>query len=805
MDSLLLDLRYAFGHLRRRPWFSLLAILTLAIGIGVNTVAFDAVDALLYKPFRFANADRLGWIMIPSPGNPHGQMTWPDFLDYQRSTRAFETLAAEERVPLAWQTEGRTDQIWALLVTADYFGTLSTRAEQGRLLGPEDARRPELAAVVSHRFWQNHLRDISQANWHLAIAGRDVTVIGVLPDTFQGPGGLYEPDLWMPLEQSATLGLPASSLDRRHDSLMAFGLLKPGVTPPEAQADLAGVAAHLSATYPDTNARRGVRLYPMSEGHPELREVAPAVWFAMSAVGLVLIIACFNVSALLLARAAQRIREIAVRSALGASRWRIVRQLVTEGLVLSSISGAVALVLANWSGRLLSAFSLPSPDPQRLHLSIDGRLVAFTVVLAGIAGVLPALIPALKATAGSVMASMRFESTSGTGASSRTRKAFVMAQIAGSTVFLGTAMIFLRAFLAASSFSPGVDMTHPLIVEIQPSLYGYDAARARLLADQIVSRLSAVPGVSAVSVADRVPFFVGYPKMEEASPPAADCAAAPCAKVTTYAVERGQFAALGIPLEAGRDFTADEIRSHRAVIVDETMARQYWPSGSAVGQMLRMRDAGLVEVVGVAAAVSDRGPQVTPRPTLYRPFKDAEFSDTLSLIVRAAGDPLSLVAPVRDALHAIAPSVPLQQVHTMRDRYDMPLWASRTATGLFGICGGLALLLATAGLFGVTYFAVNQRTREFGVRIALGARAADIMRLVLGEGLAMCVPATAVGLVLAAATGHLLARSIVGVRLSDPSTYAIVAVAEVAVALAACALPARRAARSAPIAALRAE
>jgi predicted permease len=586
---------------------------------------------------------------------------------------------------------------------------------------------------------------------------------------------------------------------------MAFGLLKPGVSGAEAQADLAAIAAHLSATYPDTNARRGVRFYPMPEGHPELREVAPAVWLAMSAVGLVLLIACFNVTALLLARAAERRREIAVRAALGATRWRIVRQLVTEGLVLSSISGAAALVLANWSSRLLSAFSLPSPIPQRLHLSIDARLVAFTVLLAGIAGVLPALVPALKATAGSVMASMRLESTSGTGASSHTRKAFVMAQIAGSTVFLGTAMIFLRAFLAASSFSPGVDMTHPLIVEMQPSLYGYDAERSRVLADRIVSRLSALPGVSAVSIADRVPFFVGYPKTQEASLPSADCTAAPCPKVTAYAVAPGHFAALGIPLRAGRDFTPDEIRSHRAVIVDETMAQQYWPSGSALGQALRVGRAGIVEVVGVAASVSYRGPQAAPQPVLYRPFGGAEFADPFSIIVRATGDPLALAAPVREALHALAPSVPLQQVHTMRDRYDMPLWAARTATGLFGICGVLALLLATAGLFGVTYLTANQRTREFGVRIALGARAADIMRLVLGEGLAMCVPATAVGLVLAAATGRLLARSIVGVRLSDPSTYAIVAIVEVAVALLACALPARRAARSAPMAALRAE
>ena len=292
------DLRYAFRTITHRPAFSALAILTLAIGIGVNTVAYDAVNTLLYKPFRFGASDRLGWIMVPSPGNPHGEMAWPDFLEYQRSTRTFDALAAEQRVPLAWQTEGRTDQVWALLVTSGYFGALSAHAERGRLLGPDEARRTELAAVVSHRFWLQHLSGAPESDWHLTIANRDVTVIGVLPDMFQGPGGLYEPDVWLPLEQSAALGLPPSSLDRRHDSLTAFGRVKPGVTKAEAQADLAGIAAHLSAAYPDTNARRGIRFYPMRDGHPELSAVAPAVWLAMSAVGLVLLIACFNVAAL---------------------------------------------------------------------------------------------------------------------------------------------------------------------------------------------------------------------------------------------------------------------------------------------------------------------------------------------------------------------------------------------------------------------------------------------------------------------------------------------------------------------------
>ncbi len=806
VDGLRLDLRYAVRALVRRPGFALLSVLTLAIGIGVNTVAFSALNALLLRPFDMKNADRIGWIMTKAPGSPHGNLSLPDLADLQRSSRAFDAIVAEGRLPVSWRTSDGTAQAWALLVSTDYLRVLDAPIEQGRAFTTADLASPEIPAVVSHRFWTDALGGgDSVAGRTVVLNGQTFAITGVLRDTFQGPGGLYTPDVWIPLDRMDVLNLPPVYRSRADGWLTVVGRLADGVTRAQAEADLQGVFARLAEAYPATNATRGAAFFAMAEGHPDLRSIAPLAWIALAVVGVVLLIACFNVAGLLLARASERRREIGVRAALGASRGRILRQMLTEGVLLALLSGAASLVLAAWSADLLSAFSLPSPIPQRLQLGIDRRLVEFTALLVVIAGVLPALAPALQATRASLFGTMKPDGPAGSGRS-RLRNGFVVAQVAGSTLFLAAAILFVRSFANAAAVDPGFDTAHVLALELNPSTYGYDAPRSRVFFDTLVRRVAGLPGVASVALGDRIPFYVGYPATEAISTDGTDCAAADCRRATVYRVGRGHFTALGIPLVAGRDFTPAEVQDGSAAIVSQQMASRFWPDGRALGQVFRAgTDARRFEVVGIAGDIRHRSMSEPPGAFMYRPLETGDFAGPMTVIVRASGDPRALIGAVAAQVQALDGTLPAGTPRTMAQRMEMPLWPARTIAGFSVICGSLALMLATVGLFGVTYYAANQRTREFGIRVALGATPRAVMSLVFREGFALTLPGVAMGIGGALLGGRLVARLLVGISAADPLSLGATAAIEAMVALAACALPAYRATRADPIVALRQE
>ena len=803
MDSVLADLRYAVRNIVRRPGFSALAVLTLAVGIGVNAVAFTAVNALLFHPFVFEGVDRLGWIMLATPGNPHGELSMAEFGEVKRDARAFDEVAAEGRMPLALMQDGHAEQIWSLLVSDGYFRALGARPAAGRLFEPADVDGADIVAVVSHRFWKQRLDGASVAGRTLTIANRSVSVIGVLPDGFQGPGGLFAPDVWLPLERANALGVPRRLLSGDERWLTTIGRLAQTAKAPQATAELEALAAHLPAPADAKDAReRKLGFFPMREGHPEVRGLAPFVWIAMSVVGLVLLIACFNVAALLFARAAERRREVGIRSALGASRARIVRQLVTEGLVLAVLAGAAALALAAWSGRLLVAFSLPAPIPQRLDLAVDTRLVLFTAVMVLIAGVLPGIMPALQATRRSLVGSMRIGG-GGDGRPSRARGMFVGAQIAGSTLFLAMALLFVRSFWNANAVDLGFQVDGLVVAQLQPSLYGFEGSRAPAVTKEIADRVATAPG-SIVAIADRVPYAVGIPRRETVSTSRIDCTVTPCKPVLLYAVGARYFDALGLRLTAGRDFSGTELQTGRAIIINEALAAALWPGESPLGQTAMLgADKSIVEVIAVARDVSFGLTAQTALPALYRPLRESDYANGISVLVRSTWPESVATAAVRDAVRATAPSMPIAALSTMREMLAVPMWPRRTAAGFFLVCGALALLLATVGLFGVTYFAVRQRTREFGIRIALGARPSDVVRQILGEGIRLAVPGAALGLIAAFVAARLVSRALVGVSPSDPASFAATAAVEIAVALTACAIPARRATQADPMLALR--
>lgn len=805
MTTLAGDLRYAIRNIRRRPGFSALAVLTLATGIGVNSVAFTAVNALLFHPFVFEGVDRLGWVMLATPRNPHGNLSYKEFVDTKRQARTFAEIASEGRMPLALMRDGRAEQVWTLLVSDGYFRALGARAVAGRLLDASDASGVELAAVVSHQFWRTRLDGGSIAGRTIVVANRSVSIAGVLPEGFQGPGGLFAPDLWLPLEKANVFGVPQRMLSGDERWLTVIARMGDGVSRPRADADLSAISPQLP---PMADAKlaadRKLGYFAMRDGHPEVRGLAPFVWVAMGVVGLVLLLACFNVAALLFARAAERRREIGIRIALGASRARIVRQLVTEGLVLAAMSGAAALVLAAWSGRLLAAFSLPAPIPQRLNLQLDLRLVLFTIGMVLLAGVLPGLLPAVQSTKRNLVASMRLGS-GGDGRRTKTGALFVRAQIAGSSMFLAVALLFVRSFLNATAVDLGFRADGLVIAQLQPALYGFEGTRAAAFAEHLARRVASMPGTS-VALADRAPYAVGYPKAEILSTSAVDCSASPCKPVVFYAVGAGHFEALGLPLRSGREFTTAERASGNAVVVNETLAARLWPGRLALGQDVMLgTERRHATVVGIAADTSLGYSGQPANPIFYRPIRDNEYANGFSLLVRTSGPEANAIAAVRDAAHGLAPAMPIASLSTMREHLELPMWPRRTAAGFFLVCGCVALLLAIVGLFGVTYFTVRQRTREFGIRVALGARSATIVAQVLEEGVRLALPAAGAGLLLAYVAGRLLSRGLLGVAPADPASFAATAATEIAVALMACALPARRAAQADPMVALRAD
>ena len=803
MDSLRLDLRYACRSLLRRPGFAALAVLTLALGIGVNTVAFSAVNALLLRPFKVANADRIGWITFAGDDNVSAR----EYGTLSEASKAFATIAAEGRLPVSLQTGQGVRQAWAMLVSANYLDTVSAHPETGRLFTAADLSGSEIPAVVSHRFWTESLGGGASVAGHtVTLNGRSFSIVGVLPDDFQGPNGLFAPDLWLPLDRADVLNLPAN-LRGDERWLTLFGRLADGTTAAQASAELTALAAVLRPARDGAAPAVAGQFHPMSAGHPDLKGLAAAGWIAMGVVGLVLLIACFNVAALLMARATERQKEIGVRSALGASRARILRQLVTEGLLLAVVSGVATLIVAAWSGSLLSTFSLPAPIPQRLHLGLDRTLVGFTALLVLIAGVFPAMLPAWQATRTSLLRSMRDESIVG-GRPSRMRNALVITQVAGSTLFLAAALLFVRSFLNSAAFDPGFNTTDTAVLELSPSLYGYDDERARTAVTELQARLAAVSGVAAVSYGDRVPYYVGYPKNWDYSLDGVchgRTGGTECRKATVYAIAPGYFGALGVPVRAGRDFTEADMKSAGRVIIGEHLAAQLWPGQSALGRTLRVAaDGHPVEVIGVVSDVKYRNMSETAGAFIYRPVAANEWADGISMIVRVNGDPRTFLAIIQEQARAVAPSLPAT-VTTIQERMKMPLWPVRTTAGFFAICGTLALLLATVGLFGVLYFTVTQRMREFGIRVALGATSRRVVSVVLREGLMLAVPGVILGSAGAYVAARLLSRLLFGITATDPLTYSATASIQVLVALAACALPAYRATRADPITALRAE
>jgi len=781
--------------------------LALALGLGANTAIFSVVKAVLLNPLPYPDSGRLVWVRESNPGGdiPDEPASEPNFNDWRTQSRSFEGLAAFANTALTMTGEGEPERVPGVAASANFFQVLGVAPALGRGFMPEEeAAGKNRVVVISDGLWRRSFGASPKAlGQTLTLNGNPYTVVGVAPPDFKNPvRGQRPPEMWVPL---------AFNFDqsrRRSDYLSVVGRLKEGAAVEQASADLSGIAARLAQEYPATNAGWGVTVVPLHER--VVGDVRPALWILMGVVGFLLLIACANVANLLLARAAVRRQEIAVRSALGARRGRLVRQLLTESLLLSFAGGGLGLLLAAWGVELLVALS-PGNIPRLDEAGLDARVLLFTFAVAVVTGGLFGLLPALSASKTDLAESLKEGgsrgSTAGQGAR-RLRNSLVVSEIAIAVVLLAGAGLMVRSFQSIQAVDPGFRPERVLTFDLSlPAARYKEDAQLTGFYDQLGARAAALPGVERAAVTSALPLsggdilsFVIEGRPELPPEKVQD------AEYSTVSPE--YFDVMGIRLVSGEKFTErDRAGAPAVTLISETMARKYWPGEDPVGKRINLGDPARSPwrtVVGVVKDIRREALDKEPYPQMYSPI--AQFPRRgLSVVARASGDPLGLVPAVRRELAGLDKDLPLSNVRTMEQVLAESVARRRFQMLLIAAFAGIGLLLAAVGIYGVISYSVAQRRHEIGVRMALGARAPDILRLVVGQGLGLALAGVGVGLLAAFALTRVMSSLLYGVSATDPVTFACVSLALLGVALLACLIPARRATKVDPMVALRYE
>ena len=808
---MLTDLRLAFRLMVRNPLFTATAILSLAIGLGATTTVFTVADALLFgAPAGVADPGRVVDIGRTRGGREFDNSSYPDFQDLAAQSKTLTGVYGYHLEPLSVALGGRdgSERVYATIVSGNYFQVLGVRPQVGRLLTPDDDRAPGASpvTVLSDRLWRRRFEgDPSIVGRTIALNGTSFTVLGVAPAGFRGTA-ILSPDLWAPLTMSPEIepGRPWQPI-RGGSWILMGGRLAPGVSLGEAQAEIDVIARRLEETYPESNEGVGWRLMRAAPVPGEMSTYVGAFMGILGAiVGLVLIVASINIAGMMLARAVARRRETAVRLALGASRRHLVRQLLVESSAVFLIGGGAGLVLAAWLTRLLLALLPSVPVPLALSLPLNLRTVLFGLGVTAIAAVATGLVPALQASRPHLVESLKLDPDTGFGRF-RLRQALVAAQVAGSVLLIVVAGLFGRALGRASSIDPGFDAAHVDVVRLDLSLARHDATTGPAFLREVIARVEVLPGVESVSAAIDLPLDggrIGYGDVRAEGKPEEETIGLD----DWNFVEPGYFRTLRKPLLRGRDFTQADVRGRTEVaIVNEAAAERLWPGEDPIGRRL-VRTTGdgprSVEVVGVEKTGNYVWLNEPPRPFLYLPWAQA-YEPRVALLVRTSG---TTVAPaVRALVTEMNPNLPIVGTTTLEEASTLALLPQRLAGGLAGSLGLVALLIAGLGVYGVTAYSVARRTREFGIRVALGAGPRDVLRLVLGQAAAMTATGLAAGLLLALGSTRLLASLLLGVGAADPLTYGLAALVFGVLSLAASFVPARRALAVQPSIALRSE
>jgi predicted permease len=835
-DEMFQDLRYGVRMLATNPGFTLVIVVTLALGIGANTAIFSLVDAALFRPLPVVEApDQL--VVIARGGNAQGTLSYPDYKVLRERNEVLSGLAISIGTQVSFGNGARSEVALGSLVSANYFDALGIKPVLGRTFLPEEDHTPGAHPVVilSHNFWRSRFNsDPALVGQTIVLNGQRFTVVGVAPAGFNEAPPI-KVNLWIPAMMITTMMAPPPFeqgvqpdllSDRRHELFGAIGRLKPGVSIAQAQAALETINRQIEQSNPvppeqrfDPNADRSFRLvHPRGIGAGGLRETAVTASKLLAATAFAaLLIACANVANLLLARATTRRKEIAVRLALGATRWRLIRQLLTESVLLALIGATAGLLFAYWIKRLLLAFRPPFPSAFTftLDLPLDGRALGSTLLLAVATGVIFGLFPALQTSRPDIVLTLKDES--GAEGSRRRllnlRGALVVAQVALSLALLIITGLFLRSLSHARQIDLGFKPDNALEVSFNLALQGYDEAKGREFYRRIVERLEALPGAQSACVTNMLP--LGF--MAFSSPVVPEGREIPPNERPfpgSFAVGPRYFETIGAQLIRGRDFTAqDTINSSQVAIISEKLARRLWPEikdpAAALGRLVRVGDPNAIscEVIGVAKDSKNNifNPiDREPEPTIYRPFEQS-YSAAASVVVRAAGDPGGLIPEVRREVAALDENLPPQDLQPLSETTGLATWSVRTGAAALSFFSLLGLLLASVGIYGVMSYSVARRAREIGLRMALGAESRDVIKLIVKQGMKLALIGTIIGLPLAVAATRLIASMLYGVTATDPATFAGGAIFLMIVALLACYLPARKTTKIDPMAALRRE
>ena len=809
MDTLVQDVRYALRGLKKTPGFALVAVLTIGLAVGANTSVFTMMERFVLKPLPgVPETERLVVLNTGAPGGGEWSVSYPDYRAWREGTRAFEGIAVQSMVQLNLRTEGPSQRAWGSFTSWNLLQTLHVRPVLGRAFEANDEAQATTTTVISHALWQRIFAgDSGIVGRHVMLNGHDFTIIGVLPKGFGGTEVGLTFDLWVPVTLQELLTPNRGALvNHGWRWLEAVARLKPGVTVEQARQDVNLVHRGLAETeQADRNTTVVVQRFGDEEG--------PVSWFRpltaalLGVTILVLLIACANLANLLLARAIARRREIGVRLAVGAGRARLVRQLITESVVLSLGGGALGILIALWGRDSLWAFVPAAPVPIGFDMPLDARVLGFALVATLFTGVVFGLIPALQASRIDLVPALRDGAATGPARGSRLQATLVAAQVALAIVSLVCAGLFVRGMQRAQSVDTGIgDPKGVLLVGTSLYLAGYTSDSTGLpVLDRLLTEVRGLPGVSSASVATLVPLGFGGWSSSSMDIEGYEFRPDENGAIPWSSVGSDYFETVRTPVLQGRGITAvDQRGSQPVAVVNEAFARRYWPGREAIGRQLRFSGGTWRTVVGVARDIKTRSLDEPAQPLLYVAIQQ-RYSSGFTLHVRTAGDPRLLQQALRRAFERVDPNLPFNDVRTFAENMGAVTFVQNMGASMLAAFGLLALVLAAIGLYGVLSYSVAQRTREMGVRIAIGASRRDVLALVVGKAMRLTAIGLGVGIVLAAGAGVLLRSQIFGVSPLDPVTFVVVIVLLAAVAFVAAWLPARRAARVDPIIALQAE
>ena len=821
MNTLFQDLRYGARMLFKNPGITFVVILALALGIGANTAIFSVVDAVLLRPLPYPESDRLVLLNETSKAMDEISVSYPNFTDWRNQNHVFENIGVYNRSSYNLTGVGDAERIVTGQVSADLFAALRANPAMGRLFtNDEDKPGGTPVVLLSHPLWQRRFGGQANIlNQQLMLNNKSYTVIGIMPEGFQFPTRV---EMWVPVGQ---LSGEASWQSRgNHPGLYGVARLKPGVTFAQAKAEMDTIGANLEKQYQDSNAGNGIGLHPLLEVF--VGDVRRPLWVLFAAVAFVLLIACANIANLLLARAQSRQKEMAIRSAMGAGRWRIARQLLTESVLLALIGGTLGMLVAQWGIKLILYIS-PDALPRSKEIGLDWRVLAFTIGLSFVTGLLFGLVPALQAGVVDVHETLK-ETGRGTSGKHWLRSSLVVVEVATTLVLLVGAGLMIRSFYRLQKVNPGFSYDHltSFTVALPQKKYAESEQREQFY-NRLLENLRGLPGVEATAAASGLPLgnngwqtsFVidGRPRPPRDQTPLMEA----CLVTPDY------FKAMNIPVKSGRVFDSHDDRSWIAskdlskldddekfiaplnsIVIDEEFARRHWPGEEAVGKRIAMgseKDPRFLTVLGVVGRVKMEGLGTdSKRVQGYFPFAQIP-SGGMTVILKAAGDPNQLIAAVRQQVKAIDPDQPIYSVRTMDDIRSESVAPERLNLTLLSIFAGLALVLAVVGIYGVMSYTVTQRTHEIGIRMAIGAQPRDVFRMVIGQGMMLAFVGVVCGLIGAFGLTRLMASMLFGVEPTDPLTFAAIAVLLTGVALVACYVPGRRATKVDPVVSLRYE